>query len=95
MCGISRALKEPWRTCSKLNRLSFFFLRSRADICVDLQRVPELHSARQPAIHLSRDGEPVHRKSGAIRRWQLHLCGKQHCDEGEGAQLSDTAGPQK
>lgn len=24
MCGISRALKEPWWTCSKLNRLFFF-----------------------------------------------------------------------
>lgn len=67
----------------------------RADVCVDLQRIPAVCAARQPPVHLAGDGEPVHRQGGAVRRGKLHLRGEQHRHQGEGAQLADAAAPQE
>lgn len=67
----------------------------RADVCVDLQRIPAVCAARQPPLHLARDGEPVRRQGGALRRGKLHLRGEQHRYQGEGPQLADAAAPQE
>lgn len=63
-------LPESWK-------VNFFFI-NRSGIFLDLQWVPDLREAGHPPLYLTGDGEPVHRQSGALRRWQLHLCGDKH-----------------
>lgn len=62
--------------------LLLFFHRSC--IFLDLQRVHHICAAGDPPFHLTGDGEPLHRQSGAFRRRQLHLCGDQHRDKDQG-----------
>lgn len=64
-----------------LNSLTVFFQPfyvDRSGFFLDLQWVSDLREARHSSLYLAGDGEPVHRQSGALRRWQLHLRGDEH-----------------
>lgn len=56
------------------------------------QRSAELPAAGRPPLHLPKDGQLVHSKSGSLRRRQLHMCSEKHDDQCHSVQLSNPRG---
>lgn len=76
---------KKWKETNKKKTILLFlnlkwalFFIHRSHIFLDLQRVPDICEAGYSPLHLTGDRKSVHRQSGALRCWQLHLCGDQH-----------------
>lgn len=70
--------KDLWNASSVFKWTNVLFCAHRSDLLLDLQWIPNVCEAGQPALHLTGDGESVHRQNGAFGCWKLHLCGDQH-----------------
>lgn len=64
----------------------------RAQLHLDLQRVPVVRRPGHAAVCVPEDGQPLHRQSGAVGRGELHLCGHQHGHQDQRAGAADASG---
>lgn len=74
------------------NAVCVFDFVHRAHLHLDLQWIPVFRHPGHTTLCVPEDRQPLHCKSGALRRGQLHLCSHQHGHQKQCARTSNPPG---